>query len=105
MRKKLLGAAAHLNPAAGAEPVRPNAEFMHDPLLKPRAAAAEVGLCPAAFWRAVSLGRLPRPVYPMPRAPRWRRSELLAALSVTRALPAEAKAARISMKDASGAKR
>ena len=58
------------------------------------AAAAEVGLSLPAFWRAVGSGRLPRPVYPAPRAPRWFRSELRAALEATRALPAEAKAAR-----------
>jgi hypothetical protein len=42
----------------------------------------------------VAARRLPRPLYPLPRAPRWRRSELRAALEATRALPAEAKAAR-----------
>ena len=65
-----------------------------DPLLSAREGAAEVHLSLAAFWRAVGAGRLPRPLYPLPRAPRWRRSELKAALEATRALPAEAKAAR-----------
>jgi hypothetical protein len=47
-----------------------------------------------AFWRAVAGGRLPSPVYPAPRAPRWYVSEIRAALAGTRALPAEAKASR-----------
>ena len=65
-----------------------------DPLLTAREGAAEARLSLAAFWRAVAARRLPRPLYPLPRAPRWRRSELRAALEATRALPAEAKAAR-----------
>lgn len=65
-----------------------------DPLLTAEAAAAEVGLSLPAFWRAVASGRLPSPLYPAPRAPRWRRSELQAALDATRALPAHAKEAR-----------
>ena len=66
-----------------------------DPMLTAEVAAADVcGLSLPAFWRAVAAGRLPAPLYPAPRAPRWRRSELLAALEATRALPAEAKAAR-----------
>jgi predicted DNA-binding transcriptional regulator AlpA len=63
------------------------------PLLA-KAAAAEVGLSLAAFWRAVGTGRLPQPVYPLPRAPRWFRSELRAALEQHRMLPSKAKAAR-----------
>lgn len=57
-------------------------------------AAAQVGLSLPAFWRSVGTGRLPKPVYAAPRAPRWFSSELRAALEATRALPAEAKAAR-----------
>ncbi len=48
----------------------------------------------AAVWRAVASGRLPAPFYPVPRAPRWDRTELRAALEATRALPREAMAAR-----------
>lgn len=69
-----------------------------DPMLPAETAAAEVGLSLPAFWRSVAAGRLPKPLYPAPRAPRWRRSELLAALDATRALPAEAKAARRAAK-------
>jgi predicted DNA-binding transcriptional regulator AlpA len=65
-----------------------------DPLLTAKAAAAEVGLSVPGFWRSVVAGRLPKPLYPAPRAPRWRRSELHAALEETRAKPSEAKAAR-----------
>lgn len=65
-----------------------------DPLLPADHAAAEAGLSLPAFWKAVAAERLPRPLYPAPRAPRWRRSELLAALEVTRALPSQAKAMR-----------
>jgi predicted DNA-binding transcriptional regulator AlpA len=66
----------------------------HDPLLTAAGAADELGLSLSAFWRGVTAERLPKPVYPMPRAPRWRRSELRASLEATRALPAEAKAMR-----------
>lgn len=71
-----------------------------DPLLSAESAAAEVGLSIQAFWRAVSAGRLPRPFYPASRAPRWRRSELHAALEATRAMPSEAKAARLAARNA-----
>ena len=63
-------------------------------MLTAREAAAETRLSLAAFWRSVAAGRLPRPLYPLPRAPRWRRSELRDALEATRAMPAEAMAAR-----------
>ncbi len=78
-----------------------------DAALTARRAAAEVGLSLAAFWREVSKpeGWLPKPVYPAPRAPRWRRSELLAALEATRALPAHAKAARRAARLAAGSRR
>jgi predicted DNA-binding transcriptional regulator AlpA len=57
-------------------------------------AAAAVGLSVPAFWRAVAEGRLPQPVYPLPRAPRWFRSELRIALEQHRMLPAAAKESR-----------
>ncbi len=59
-----------------------------------QSAARAVGLSIAAFWRGVAAGRLPRPVYPAPRAPRWYLSELHAALEATRATPREAMTAR-----------
>jgi len=67
-------------------------------LLTAKQSAEEVGLSLAAFWRAVASGRLPAPVYPLPRAPRWRRSELLVALAATRALPRDQMAARRAAK-------
>lgn len=69
-----------------------------DPFLTAPEAAESVGLSIAAFWRGVASGRLPAPVYPAPKAPRWRRSELLAALEATRALPREAMAQRRAAK-------
>jgi predicted DNA-binding transcriptional regulator AlpA len=69
-----------------------------DPLLSAHEAAETVALSLAGFWRGVASGRLPAPVYPAPRAPRWRRSELLAALEATRALPREAMAQRRAAK-------
>jgi predicted DNA-binding transcriptional regulator AlpA len=61
-----------------------------DPLLNAEESAAECGLSVPAFWKGVKAGRLPKPVYPASRAPRWRRSELHAALEATRATPREA---------------
>jgi predicted DNA-binding transcriptional regulator AlpA len=49
-----------------------------------------VGISVPAFWRGVKDERLPKPVYPMPRAPRWFEDELLAAVEKTRAAPSEA---------------
>ena len=59
--------------------------------LKAKEAAVEAGLSLAAFWRAVAAQRLPMPVYPLPRAPRWYRSEIRVAIQATRMMPAEAK--------------
>ena len=61
-----------------------------DPLLSADEAAAEAGCSLPTFWRGVSDGRFPNPFYPAPRAPRWRRSEILAALEATRMKPSEA---------------
>jgi predicted DNA-binding transcriptional regulator AlpA len=69
-------------------------EPLSDQPLTAREAAAAVGLSLAAFWRAVAADRLPSPVYPMPRAPRWFGAELRSALSATRRKPHEAKAER-----------
>jgi predicted DNA-binding transcriptional regulator AlpA len=69
-----------------------------DHFLTAREAAEKVGLSIAAFWRGVAAGRLPSPVYPAPKAPRWRASELVAALEATRALPREQMARRRAAK-------
>lgn len=65
-----------------------------DPLLTAEQSAAEVGLSIPGFWKAVTAKRMPAPLYPASRAPRWRRSELHAALDATRSLPSAQMAAR-----------
>ncbi|MGE0419131.1 MAG: helix-turn-helix transcriptional regulator [Acetobacteraceae bacterium] len=56
-----------------------------DPLLTAREAAAERGQALSTFWRDVAAGRVPPAYYVSPRCPRWRRSELRAALEASRA--------------------
>ena len=55
-----------------------------DPLLTAREAAAERSQSLSTFWRDVRAGRLPAAIYVSPRCPRWRRSEILAALEALR---------------------
>lgn len=66
--------------------------------LPPRAAARAAGLSLPSLWRAVAAGRLPAPVYPSPKAPRWFASEIRSALEATRQLPREAMATRRAAK-------
>ncbi len=56
-----------------------------DPLLSPAEAAMERGQAVSTFWRDVSLGRVPPAIYVTERRPRWRRSEIIAALEKNRA--------------------
>lgn len=56
-----------------------------DPLLTAAEAAAERGQALSTFWRDVAAGRVPAAYYVSPRSPRWRRSELRAALEASRA--------------------
>jgi predicted DNA-binding transcriptional regulator AlpA len=56
-----------------------------DPLLDARESAAETGRGVSTFWRDVRNGRLPPAYYITPKCPRWRRSELRAAVAATRA--------------------
>lgn len=56
-----------------------------DPLLTAAEAAAERGQALSTFWRDVAAGRVPAAYYVTPRCPRWRRSELRAALEASRA--------------------
>ena len=72
----------------------PATPVVDDELLTAKEAANFVKLSIAAFWRNVCNRRLPEPVYPAPRAPRWWRSQLRLALERTRALPSDAKVAR-----------
>ncbi|WP_354585010.1 helix-turn-helix transcriptional regulator [Roseomonas mucosa] len=67
---------------------------LEDPLLSPPKLAERLGISLPTVWRITAEGRIPRPVYLAPRMPRWRLSEVMAALETTRALPAEARAAR-----------
>ena len=55
-----------------------------DPLLTAAEAAAERGQALSTFWRDVAAGRVPSAYYVSPRCPRWRRSELRAALEACR---------------------
>jgi predicted DNA-binding transcriptional regulator AlpA len=45
-------------------------------LLNVRQLSRLVSMSVTSTWRAVSAGRLPRPVYISPKTPRWRRSEV-----------------------------
>ena len=69
-----------------------------DRLLTAKESADFVNLSIAAFWRNVCNRRLPPPVYPAPRAPRWWQSRLRDAVNRTEALPADAKAERRAVK-------
>jgi hypothetical protein len=56
-----------------------------DPLLTAAEAAIERAQALSTFWRDVRAGRVPPAYYVSPRCPRWRRSELRAALEACRA--------------------
>ena len=55
-----------------------------DPLLNAREAAAETGRARSTFLRDVRRRRLPQAIYILPRMPRWKRSELRAAVEACR---------------------
>jgi predicted DNA-binding transcriptional regulator AlpA len=63
-------------------------------LLTARDAARYVRLSVPAFWKNVASGWLPPPVYVAPKAPRWTRAELDAAIAAKRSMPKDAQAAR-----------
>jgi predicted DNA-binding transcriptional regulator AlpA len=56
--------------------------------------AALLALNRATVWRNVVLGVLPKPYYPVPRAARWKLSDIEAAVAARQMLPREAVAAR-----------
>ena len=56
-----------------------------DPLLVAAEAAAERRQAISTFWRDVKRGVVPPAIYVAPRSPRWRRSEIRAALEACRA--------------------
>jgi predicted DNA-binding transcriptional regulator AlpA len=55
-----------------------------DPLLTAAESATEAGIGLSTFWRDVRAGRLPPAYRVTPRSPRWRRSELRAAVDACR---------------------
>lgn len=57
----------------------PPAFLSDDALLTAREAAAYRRQGVSTFWRDVRAGRVPKPVYVTPRAPRWRLAGLRAA--------------------------
>lgn len=66
--------------------VRRKPEYVpDDPLLTAAEAAVERAQALSTFWRDVRAGRVPPAYYVSPRCPRWRRSELRAALEACRA--------------------
>jgi predicted DNA-binding transcriptional regulator AlpA len=72
--------------------VRRKPEYVpDDPLLTAAEAAVERGQALSTFWRDVRAGRVPPAYYVNPRCPRWRRSEIRAALEACRA-PAKVRA-------------
>jgi len=73
-------------------------ETAHNTLMTAEAAADFLRISKAAFWRAVAAGRLPAPVYPAARAPRWYSEELISALHATRNKPKDQMALRRSVK-------
>jgi predicted DNA-binding transcriptional regulator AlpA len=72
---------------------------MTDRLLDAEKSAEFCDIALPTLWVQVRTGRLPAPVYPAPRAPRWWESELREAIMLTRALPAEQAAKRRAGRD------
>lgn len=52
-----------------------------DPMLTAEEAAAEAGVALSTWWKHVKAGRFPAPSYPLPRCPRWKLSDVRAALT------------------------
>jgi excisionase family DNA binding protein len=57
--------------------------FAKQTFLRPREAAALLGISVPTLRRAVRDGRLPAPIYLSPRTPRFRKAQLLEWLGVT----------------------
>lgn len=87
--RKILAASAKVAAAAKSAQV-PN----EAPVCAEEARKIAGGLSNATWWRMVRDGRMPQPVYPAPRAPRWYSSEIRTALAATRMLPSRATALR-----------
>lgn len=90
-RAVLNASAAHIRPETftKAERIRANRAaarpLADDPMLTAEEAAAEAGVALSTWWKHVKSGRFPAPTYPLPRCPRWRRSDVRAALEMPRA--------------------
>jgi predicted DNA-binding transcriptional regulator AlpA len=65
-------------------------------LLTAEQAAQLLAITEQSLYRGIRAGRLPKALYPMPRTPRWRKSELIEALDRTRASPDAAVAQRLA---------
>jgi predicted DNA-binding transcriptional regulator AlpA len=76
---------AEMDVATQPRPRRKPTYVCDDPLLNARESAAETGRALSTFWRDVRAGRVPPAYYVTPRCPRWRRSELRAAVDACRA--------------------
>jgi predicted DNA-binding transcriptional regulator AlpA len=71
--------------SAAGRRIRRQLEYVpDDPLLTAAEAAAERGQALSTFWRDVRAGRVSPAYRVSPRCPRWRRSELRAALEACR---------------------
>ena len=91
----------HINRTApGGVAVPPNAVPR---LLTAHDLADLIGVHVATVWGMVKQGRIPSPIYPAARAPRWFLREVMEALEATRAMPADAKALRMARRNAAPA--
>ena len=59
--------------------------FPEDPLLTAKESSKELNICVSQFWKMVAQSKLPKPYYITNKLPRWKRSELRAAIEVTTA--------------------
>jgi predicted DNA-binding transcriptional regulator AlpA len=65
-----------------------------EPLMSVVDLAEYLNVTPAAVYLAIKAGRIPPPMYPLSRSPRWRRSEVDEMLAKTRTSPTQARADR-----------
>jgi hypothetical protein len=65
-----------------------------EPLMSPDDLAKYLNVTTVAVYLAIKAGRIPPPIYPLLRSPRWRRTEVDAFLEKTRATPTQARVAR-----------
>jgi excisionase family DNA binding protein len=64
------------------------------PLLTAEELARYLNVTVPGLYKAVNSGRIPAPSYPLSRSPRWRLSEIDAALEASRSTPAQARVER-----------